>query len=158
MSKGRAMAQAVSRWPLTAEARVRARVNPCGICGGQSGTGQVISEYFGFPCKYHSTIAPYTSITAPWGVRLLWPSSTLSQPRSSVRGFTSDPAHWLETEIGRKNVVSQVIIAIWSVAILWANSDLSTHCCNNVPTIFVCYCNNVQTVLGSHCWKHTFQH
>jgi hypothetical protein len=29
------MAQAVSRWPLTVEARVRARVNPCGICGGQ---------------------------------------------------------------------------------------------------------------------------
>jgi hypothetical protein len=46
------MGQAVSRWPLTAEARVRARVNPCGICGGQSGTGQVFSEYFGFPCKY----------------------------------------------------------------------------------------------------------
>jgi hypothetical protein len=46
------MAQAVSRWPLTAEAWVRARVNPCGICGGQSGTGQVFSEYFGFPCKY----------------------------------------------------------------------------------------------------------
>jgi hypothetical protein len=62
---GRAMAQAVSRWPLTAEARVRARVNPCGICGGQSGTGQVFSEFFGFPCKYHSTIASYSSITAP---------------------------------------------------------------------------------------------
>jgi hypothetical protein len=31
---GRAVAQAVSRRPLTAEARVR----PCGICGGQSGT------------------------------------------------------------------------------------------------------------------------
>jgi hypothetical protein len=92
------MAQAVSRWPLTAEARVRTRVNPCGICGGQSGTGQVFSEYFVFPCKYHSTIAPYSSITAPWGVRSLWPRSTLSQPRSSVRGFTSDPAHWLETE------------------------------------------------------------
>jgi hypothetical protein len=46
------MAQAVSRWPLTAEARVRARVNPCVICGGQSGTGQDFSEYFGFPCKY----------------------------------------------------------------------------------------------------------
>jgi hypothetical protein len=36
---GRAMAQAVSRRPLTAEARVRVRVNQCGICGGQSGTG-----------------------------------------------------------------------------------------------------------------------
>jgi hypothetical protein len=31
---GRTMAQAVSRRPLTADARVRARVNPCGICGG----------------------------------------------------------------------------------------------------------------------------
>jgi hypothetical protein len=36
---GRAMAQVVSRRPLTAEARVRSRVNPRGICGGQSGTG-----------------------------------------------------------------------------------------------------------------------
>jgi hypothetical protein len=33
------MAQAVSRQPLTAEARFRARVNPGGIFGGQSGTG-----------------------------------------------------------------------------------------------------------------------
>jgi hypothetical protein len=56
-----------------------------------------------FPLQiYHSTIAPYSSITAPWGVRLLWPSGTLSQPRSSVRGFTSDPAHWLETETESK--------------------------------------------------------
>jgi hypothetical protein len=76
-----AAVQAVSRWPLTTEARVRARVNPCGICGGQSGTGQVFSEYFGFPCKY--IIPPLLHIH-------------LSQPRSSVRGFTSDPAHWLE--------------------------------------------------------------
>jgi hypothetical protein len=32
------MAQAVSRRPLTAESRVCARVNPCEIYGGQSGT------------------------------------------------------------------------------------------------------------------------
>jgi hypothetical protein len=36
---GRAMAHVASRLPLTAEARVRARANPCGICGGQSGSG-----------------------------------------------------------------------------------------------------------------------
>jgi hypothetical protein len=97
------MAQAVSRWSFTAEARVRARVNACGICGGQSGTGQVFLRVLRFPLQiYHSTIAPYSSITAPWGVRLLWPSSTLSQLRSSVRDFTSDPAHWLETEKNRK--------------------------------------------------------
>jgi hypothetical protein len=36
---GRAVSQAVSRLPLTAEARVRAHVNQCEICGGESGTG-----------------------------------------------------------------------------------------------------------------------
>jgi hypothetical protein len=38
-AKDRAMAQAVSRRPVTADARVRFRVSPCEICGGQSGTG-----------------------------------------------------------------------------------------------------------------------
>jgi hypothetical protein len=33
------MAQVVSRRPLTAEARVRAQVNPCGIRGGRSDNG-----------------------------------------------------------------------------------------------------------------------
>jgi hypothetical protein len=47
---GSAMAQAVSRRPLTAEARVRSRVCPSGICGEQSGTGTgFFPEYFGFP-------------------------------------------------------------------------------------------------------------
>jgi hypothetical protein len=47
---GRAMAQAVSRRSLTAEARVRSRVSQFGICGGQSGTGTGFSPpYFGFP-------------------------------------------------------------------------------------------------------------
>jgi hypothetical protein len=36
---GHAMAQAVSRRPLTAEAPVQSRVSPCEICGAQSGPG-----------------------------------------------------------------------------------------------------------------------
>jgi hypothetical protein len=36
---GRGMAQAVSHRPFTAEARVRSRLSPCEVCGGQSGTG-----------------------------------------------------------------------------------------------------------------------
>jgi hypothetical protein len=44
------MAQVVSRRLFTAEAWVRFRVSPCGICDGQSGTGTGFScEFFGFP-------------------------------------------------------------------------------------------------------------
>jgi hypothetical protein len=50
--QGRAIAQAVSRRLPTAAARVRAQVRSCGICGGQSGTGAVFSEYFGFSCQF----------------------------------------------------------------------------------------------------------
>jgi hypothetical protein len=39
--QGRAMAQAVSRRPPIAEARVQSQVSPCWIFGGQSGTLQV---------------------------------------------------------------------------------------------------------------------
>jgi hypothetical protein len=45
---GRAVAQAVSRRPLTAESQVRARVNPCGICGGQSGAGTGFLRFIRF--------------------------------------------------------------------------------------------------------------
>jgi hypothetical protein len=56
---GRVMAQAVSRRPPTAEARVRSRVSPYGIFGGQSGTGTGFSPSTSvFPCHFHSTCAP----------------------------------------------------------------------------------------------------
>jgi hypothetical protein len=45
------MAQAVSRWPLTEEARVRSLFSSYGICGAQNGTAT------GF-----STVAPHTHI------------------------------------------------------------------------------------------------
>jgi hypothetical protein len=53
------MAQAVSRRPLTAEARVRSRVSLCGICGGQSDTGTGFSPSTSvFPSQFYSTGAP----------------------------------------------------------------------------------------------------
>jgi hypothetical protein len=54
-TKGRAMAQVVSRWPLTVEARVCARVTPYEIYDRQSGTETVFSPGSSvLPCQYHS--------------------------------------------------------------------------------------------------------
>jgi hypothetical protein len=62
------MAQVVSRRAHTAEAWVLAWVNPCGICGGQSGTGTGFSPSSSvFPCQYHFTVALQTHII--WGMR-----------------------------------------------------------------------------------------
>jgi hypothetical protein len=59
LAAGRAMAQAVSRRPPTAEARVRSQVSPYGICGGQSSTGKGFSPSTSvFPCQFHYTGAP----------------------------------------------------------------------------------------------------
>jgi hypothetical protein len=56
---GRAMAQAVTRLPLTAEVRVRSRVSPCGIYGRQIGTGTGFSSSASvFSCKFYSPGAP----------------------------------------------------------------------------------------------------
>jgi hypothetical protein len=53
------MPTAVSCRPLTAEARVRSRVSPCGICGGPNGNGTDFSPSTSvFPCQFHSTGAP----------------------------------------------------------------------------------------------------
>jgi hypothetical protein len=48
-NKGRAIAQAVSRWLPTAAARVRGRVWSSGICGGHSGAGAGFLRVLRFP-------------------------------------------------------------------------------------------------------------
>jgi hypothetical protein len=58
------MAQAVSRRPLTAEARVQSRVSPCGICGGQNGTGTGFSLVLRlFPVNFIPPVLHYLEKT-----------------------------------------------------------------------------------------------
>jgi hypothetical protein len=57
------MDEAVSRWPLTAEVWVRARVSPCGICVAKNGTGAGFSPSSSvFPCQYQSTAALHAHV------------------------------------------------------------------------------------------------
>jgi hypothetical protein len=66
----------VSRRPLIAEARVRARVSPCRICGRQSGTGTgffPISSVF--PCQYQC----FSILTDHLGGRTIGPLVTAVQ-------------------------------------------------------------------------------
>jgi hypothetical protein len=51
---GHAIAKAVNHWLLTAAAQVRARVWQVGFVVDKVVSGQVFSEYFGFPCQDHS--------------------------------------------------------------------------------------------------------
>jgi hypothetical protein len=59
------MALGVSRWPLTAEARVRAWFNPCGICGGLIGAGTGFSPSSSVsPCQCHSTVVVHAHVSS----------------------------------------------------------------------------------------------
>jgi hypothetical protein len=66
---GRAIAQAVSHWLPTAAARVRARVWPCGICGGQSGAEAGFLRVLRFPLPiFIPPIAPQSPSSVIWGL------------------------------------------------------------------------------------------
>jgi hypothetical protein len=55
------MAQSVSRRPLTAEARVRSRVSPYGICGVKVALGQVFPRVLlFFPVSFIPPVLHYT--------------------------------------------------------------------------------------------------
>jgi hypothetical protein len=63
---GRAMTKAVSRRSVTAEARVRSQVSPCGICGGRNVTGTDLfpPQYFGLPlsASFHECSVLHSAI------------------------------------------------------------------------------------------------
>jgi hypothetical protein len=87
------MAQAVSRRPLTAEARVRAQVSARGIYSGQSGTGTGFSPSSSvFPCQYHSTVARHTHVSpGEW---------TIGQLVAAVQGMVSPHRHEQQQQQG----------------------------------------------------------
>jgi hypothetical protein len=70
------MAEAVSRRPLSAEARVRAQVSPCGICGGS--TGIFFSEFLDFH--------PSTSVRRSSSVSSVWLRAGRPGERGSISG------------------------------------------------------------------------
>jgi hypothetical protein len=66
--KGRAIAQAISRWLPTMAARVRARVWSCGICGGQSGAGAGFLRVLWFPLpNFIPPVSPQSPSSIIWG-------------------------------------------------------------------------------------------
>jgi hypothetical protein len=83
------MVHAVSRRPLKAEARVRARFGPCGFCGVQSDTGTDFSPSSPvFSCQYHSTAAHHTHIS-----RGRWTIDSVD----AVHTHTPTPSTWTTT-------------------------------------------------------------
>ena len=54
-------ARGVGPRTVIAEALIGFVIIPCGICGGQSSTGTIISPRI-FPCRHHSTDAPLSYV------------------------------------------------------------------------------------------------
>jgi hypothetical protein len=64
LTRMRMRASVVSGRPVTAEARFRARVSPCAMCGGQSGTRTgFFSSSSVFSSKYNSAVASHNHVS-----------------------------------------------------------------------------------------------
>jgi hypothetical protein len=83
MNSDRAMVQAVSRWPVTSEARVRTRINPCEICDGQSGTGTGFSP--------SSSVSPVSIIPPLFATHLSQPHEACDCSDQAAQYHTLGP-------------------------------------------------------------------
>jgi hypothetical protein len=101
----RTIAQVVSRRYLTEEARVSARDTPCGICGGQSGTGTGFSPicsvfiapfHRGYSYLYHLVI----NIRSVGGhsSETVSPIKMNNKKRSTIRGEQKKENTWKGSE------------------------------------------------------------
>jgi hypothetical protein len=108
----RAIAQAVSRRPLTLEAWVEFQVGPCEICGGQSGTGTGFATLV-FPCQYNSINAPYPSSSSC----CCYQKNKRANPRNPpTRSALSEiEEHWKEKYLVCKGLTALVISAFHRV-------------------------------------------
>jgi hypothetical protein len=134
------IAQAVSRRPLTAEARVRSWVSPCGIYGWHSGTGTgarvrswvsqcgICGGHRGtwtgfspstsvFPCQFHSTGAPLHG-KAKKKPNILFTTGLHNKPRSCGASVAS-AAGPFTTKRGGDHAMGQAVAgqAIWHLSL-----------------------------------------
>jgi hypothetical protein len=111
--RGCAMAQAVSRRPVTMESRVRTQVNPCGICGGQSGTGTC----FPLSISFHRR-SPYSS-SGEWTICLLVAAVQRCQSHSIM---INQPV-WYKQVYSIKVLLIHIMMILmnWIVHYIWEN-------------------------------------
>jgi hypothetical protein len=98
----RAIAQAVSHLLSTAAARVRDQGRSCGICGGQSGTGEGLLRVLRFPLPiFIPPTAPRLSfIIRGWYNRLFSGRHTkCTQSHPTPRNKKELPRRWIETVV-----------------------------------------------------------
>jgi hypothetical protein len=89
---GRAIAQAVSRRLSNAETRFRSQVRTCGICGGQSGTGEGFLRVHPFPLQILiPPTAPHSSSSITRG----WYNRPISGRRTKWNRSHPTPRNWL---------------------------------------------------------------
>jgi hypothetical protein len=85
----RAIAQALSRCPPTAAARVRARIRSSGTCGGQISAGAGFLQVFRFPLPiFLLTTSPSSQLTAAGTIGQKWRTCRVD------RVWISPPPHY----------------------------------------------------------------